>query len=63
MAIGLKTVFTGAVPHKPLADMDGSQFGVIVNVDVKPDQFRRGIDGVLKLTDLNRANMLLYERE
>ena len=49
---------------KPLGDMhDRSHHGVMIHVDVKPDQYQRGIDGTLKLLDFNRANFLLYNEE
>jgi len=49
---------------KPLGDMhDRSHYGVMIHVDVKPDQYQRGIDGTLKLLDFNRANFLLYNEE
>lgn len=48
---------------KPIADMHGSHYGVMMHVDIKPDQFRRGVDGVVKLIDFNRANVLLFDDE
>ena len=46
---------------KPLAVMHGFRGGVIAHVDVKPDQYMRGYDGVVKLIDFNRAEILLFD--
>ena len=48
---------------RPLAEMHGLRDGVILHVDVKPDNYFRGYDGIIKLVDFNRAEPLLYDEE
>jgi len=48
---------------RPLAEMHGLKDGVILHVDVKPDNYFRGYDGIIKLVDFNRAEPLLYDEE
>jgi len=48
---------------RPLAEMHGLKGGAFLHVDVKPDQYRRGHDGIVKLIDFNRAEPLLYDEE
>lgn len=45
---------------RPLADLHGYRGGVLAHVDVKPDQYMRGRDGIVKLVDFNRAEVLPY---
>ena len=48
---------------RPLAEMHGMKEGMMLHVDVKPDQYLRGYDGIVKLIDFNRAEPLLYDEE
>ena len=48
---------------KGLAAMHGHSGGVIANVDVQIGQFCRGKDGLIKILDFNRAEVLLYDEE
>ncbi|KAL7534368.1 hypothetical protein ACHAXR_006618 [Thalassiosira sp. AJA248-18] len=48
---------------KGLAAMHGHSGGVIANVDVQIGQFCRGKDGLIKIVDGNRAEVLLYDME
>ena len=48
---------------RPLAEMHGLKEGIMLHVDVKPDQYLRGYDGIVKLIDFNRAEPLLYDEE
>ena len=48
---------------RPLAEMHGMKEGAFLHVDVKPDQYLRGYDGIVKLIDFNRAEPLLYDEE
>jgi len=46
---------------KGLATMHGHSGGVIANVDVQIGQFCRGKDGLIKILDFNRAEVLLWD--
>jgi hypothetical protein len=46
---------------KGLAAMHGHSEGVIANVDVQIGQFCRGKDGLVKILDFNRAEVMLYD--
>jgi hypothetical protein len=46
---------------KGLAVMHGHSGGVIANVDVQIGQFSRGNDGLIKIIDFNRAEVMLYD--
>jgi hypothetical protein len=48
---------------KCVAVLHGFKDGPIVHVDVKTDQFFRGRDGMIKMIDYNRAEVLLYDAE
>lgn len=48
---------------RPLAEMHGLKEGAFIHVDIKPDQYLRGYDGIVKLIDYNRAEPLLYNEE
>lgn len=48
---------------KGLATMHGHSDGVIANVDVQIGQFCRGRDGLIKILDFNRAEVLMYDEE
>ena len=48
---------------KGIATMHGHSDGVIANVDVQIGQFCRGRDGLIKVLDFNRAEVLLYDEE
>ncbi|KAL7506409.1 hypothetical protein ACHAXN_003692 [Cyclotella atomus] len=46
---------------KCIAEMHGFADGPIAHVDVQAGQFFRGRDGLIKLVDYNRAEVLLYD--
>ena len=46
---------------KGIASMHGHSGGVIANVDVQVGQFCRGKDGMIKILDFNRAEVMLYD--
>jgi len=46
---------------KGIAAMHGHSEGVIANVDVQIGQFCRGKDGLVKILDFNRAEVMLYD--
>ncbi|KAL9190903.1 hypothetical protein ACHAXT_000609 [Thalassiosira profunda] len=46
---------------KGLASMHGHSDGVIANVDVQIGQFCRGTDGLIKVLDFNRAEVMMYD--
>jgi hypothetical protein len=48
---------------KGIATMHGNSDGVIANVDVQIGQFCRGKDGLVKILDFNRAEVMLYDEE
>ncbi len=43
--------------------MHGHSDGVIANVDVQIGQFCRGKDGLVKILDFNRAEVMLYDED
>ena len=46
---------------KGIATMHGHKDGVIANVDVQIGQFCRGNNGMIKILDFNRAEVMLYD--
>ena len=44
-----------------IAAMHGHSGGVIANVDVQMGQFSRGVDGLIKIIDFNRAEAMLFD--
>ena len=48
---------------KVIATMHGHSGGVIANVDVQLGQFSRGSDGLIKMVDFNRAEILLFDED
>mmetsp|Transcript_27948 Transcript_27948/g.67338 ORF Transcript_27948/g.67338 Transcript_27948/m.67338 type:complete len:651 (+) Transcript_27948:355-2307(+) len=48
---------------KGIATMHGHQDGVIANVDVQVGQFCRGKDGLIKILDFNRAEVMMYDED
>lgn len=48
---------------KGIAAMHGYEGGVLANVDVQIGQFCRGKDGLIKILDFNRAEVLMYSEE
>mmetsp|Transcript_21549 Transcript_21549/g.46870 ORF Transcript_21549/g.46870 Transcript_21549/m.46870 type:complete len:624 (+) Transcript_21549:183-2054(+) len=48
---------------KGIATMHGHSDGVIANVDVQIGQFCRGKDGLIKVLDFNRAEVMMYDED
>ena len=46
---------------KGLAAMHGYKDGIIAHVDIQVGQFFKGKDGLVKIVDYNRAEVLLYD--
>ena len=44
-----------------ISDMHGHKGGPIAHVDLKLDQFMRGRDGILKIIDFNRAEVMMWD--